>query len=167
MRLLKAPLRQATRADIPAIQRVRRAVRENRLTSTVITDADVADAIERSGRGWVIDVDGSVVGFAIGNSVTGNLWALFIDPDHEGRGHGRRLHDECVHWLLGIEGLERLWLTTEPHTRAHRFYLECGWRDTRRRPNGEILLELLKANGRANAVSAHQGPGDRVDDRTR
>jgi hypothetical protein len=48
-------LRLAQVADIPARQRVRRSLRENRLTSGVITDAEVRAAIETTGRGWVID----------------------------------------------------------------------------------------------------------------
>ncbi|HSN70820.1 MAG TPA: GNAT family N-acetyltransferase [Steroidobacteraceae bacterium] len=135
-------MRQARRSDIPGIQRVRHAVRENRLTSTVITDADVADAIERTGRGWIIDVDDAVVGFAIGNAGNGNVWALFVDPEFEGLGFGRRLHDECIRWLFEASGPERLWLTTEPDTRAHRFYLQSGWREIERCANGEVMLEL-------------------------
>ena len=91
-------LRQAVAGDVAGMQRVRRAVRENRLVSTVIRDEDVLDAIERTGRGWVVEEGGEVVGFAIGNA-NGNIWALFVDPDHEGRGHGRRLHDTMTDWL--------------------------------------------------------------------
>jgi GNAT superfamily N-acetyltransferase len=85
-------LRQARRADIPAMHRVRLAVRENRLTAN-ITQEDYVPAIEHTGRGWVVEVDGAVVGFAVGNAATGNIWALFVDPAHEGQGHGRRLHE--------------------------------------------------------------------------
>ncbi len=52
-------LRQALREDVPGIQRVRHSVRENVLTSTVISDADVLDAIERTARGWVVEKCGS------------------------------------------------------------------------------------------------------------
>ena len=50
---------------------------------------------------------------------TGNVWALFVDPRHEGRGYGRRLHDTMVTWLWE-RGHQRLCLTTEPGTRAER-----------------------------------------------
>ena len=92
-------LRQAEARDISALQRVRASVRENRLVSTVITDEDVRRAIEETGRGWVVEADGEVVAFAIGNATDGNVWALFVHPDHERRGHGRRLHDAMVAWL--------------------------------------------------------------------
>lgn len=86
-------LRQAVASDIPGIQHVRHSVRENRLVSTVITDDDVRRAIEDTGRGWVIESRAEVVAFAVGNVQTGNIWALFVHPDHERRGFGRRLHD--------------------------------------------------------------------------
>jgi len=126
------------------MQRVRHSVRENMLTSGVITDEDVADYIERHGRGWVVvDERGEVIAFAIGDARDGNIWALFVDPEHEGRGHGRRLHDEMVAWLFS-RGLERLWLGTEPKTRAERFYARAGWIDKGLQANGERRFELEK-----------------------
>jgi len=92
-------LRRALRGDVGAMQRIRASVKENRLTSRALSEADYLQAIERDGRGWVMEVDGQVLGFAIANSVTGNIWALFVDPEHEGQGHGRRLHDAMVEWL--------------------------------------------------------------------
>jgi len=139
---MKTTLRQATRADVPGIQRVRHSVRENVLTSGVITDEDVIDYLERIGRGWVVvDERGEVLAFAIGNGEDGNIWALFVDPAHEGRGHGRRLHDEMVAWLRS-RGLEQLWLTTEAGTRAERFYARAGWTSKGPARGGEVRFEL-------------------------
>ena len=102
-------LRLAQRADVAQIQRVRHSVRENRLTSRSISDDDVVDAIERTGRGWVAEIDGRIVGFAIGKAANGNIWALFVEPGHEGRGIGRRWHDAMVAWRW-TRGLPRRWL---------------------------------------------------------
>jgi GNAT superfamily N-acetyltransferase len=137
---MTATLRQATRADVPGMQRVRHAVKENRLVSRVIPDAEVIDAIERTGRGWLVEEEGQVVAFAICNAQDGNVWALFVDPDHEARGHGQRLHDVMVGWLHS-RGLARLWLTTDPGTRAQRFYERAGWICQGLQPNGELLFE--------------------------
>jgi len=136
-----AILRQAIRQYIPAMHRVRLAVRENRLTSSVITEADYVPAIENTGRGWVIEAGGKVVGFAVGNAQTGNIWALFVDPDHEGRGYGRRLHDAMVKWLFSCK-LKCLFLGTGPDTRARRFYETAGWQCTGLAQNGEMHFEL-------------------------
>ncbi|MCE9658387.1 MAG: GNAT family N-acetyltransferase [Burkholderiales bacterium] len=80
-------------------------------------------------------------GFAVGNVRTGNIWALFVDPMHEGCGHGRRLHDAMIEWLF-LQGKERLWLSTAPHTRAQRFYEAAGWSFLGMLPEGEALYEL-------------------------
>ena len=133
-------LRQAVAADIPDIQRVRHAVRENSLVSTTISDDQVRDAIERTGRGWVIESAGEVVAFAVGNETNGNIWALFVHPEHERRGYGRLLHDTMVQWLWS-RGLARLWLTTEPNTRAQGFYEAAGWRRIGLTQSGELTYE--------------------------
>ena len=125
------------------MQLVRRSVRENQLESTVITDQDVREAITVTGRGWVVEVEGETVAFAIGNAGTGNIWALFVHPDHERRGYGRRLHDTMVGWLWSRK-LERLWLTTEPGTRAQRFYEAAGWQLMGRTEGGELMYQLVR-----------------------
>lgn len=123
------------------MHRVRTSVRENRLTSTVVTEADYVPAIEAHGRGWVVEEKNEVVGFAVGNASNGNIWALFVHPEHEGRGHGRQLHDTMVHWLWS-RGLDSLWLTTAPGTRAQGFYEAEGWTCTGRTEKGELRFEL-------------------------
>jgi len=138
---MTAILRVARREDVRGIQRVRHSVRENQLTSGVITDDEVVHYLEHQGRGWVVEEEGEVIAFAVGNRTTGNIWALFVDPAHEGRGHGRRLHDEMVAWLWSC-GLRRLDLSTEPDTRAERFYARAGWRRLGLLPNGEMAFDL-------------------------
>jgi GNAT superfamily N-acetyltransferase len=143
--------RLAVAADIPGMQRVRASVRENRLVSTVITDEDVRATIERDGRGWVVEDDGEVVAFGVGRATDGNFWALFVHPDHERRGYGRALHDAVVAWLQS-RGVERLWLTTEPRTRAQRFYEAAGWRLVARTEKGELLYEKRAATRHGTAI---------------
>lgn len=138
-------LRDATRNDVPAIQRIRGAVRENRLVSTVIGDEQVIEALENSGRGWVVETDGEVVGFAIAKRETRNIWALFVDPEHEGRGHGRSLLDAMTGWLWE-HGDAPIWLSTDPGTRADRFYARAGWMRTGIEANGEVRFELHRSS---------------------
>jgi putative hydrolase of HD superfamily len=141
-------VRQAVAADIPGIQHVRRVVRENRLVSIVISDEQVRAAIEDTGRGWVVESASEVVAFAIGNASDGNIWALFVHPDHERQGHGRRLHDTMVGWLWS-RGLERLWLTTAPGTRAQSFYEAGGWKQVPNVDPRELRYELERAQPEA------------------
>ena len=120
---------------------VRVAVRENVLSSPDrITEADYVDAIETRGRGWVIERNGRVVAFAAAYAA-GSIWALFVDPQHEGHGLGRALHDEMVAWLWSL-GLTSLSLSTSPGTRAERFYIARGWRPCGVTEDGEVLFEL-------------------------
>jgi GNAT superfamily N-acetyltransferase len=133
--------RIASTADIPAMHKVRLAVRENRLISMVITEQHYATEIETTGRGWVAIENDAVLGFAIGNQRTGNIWALFVDPAHERRGIGRQLHDTMVQWLFQ-QSLAKLSLGTAPGTRAAQFYETAGWTFVGLHPDGEALYEL-------------------------
>ena len=134
-------LRLATAADIPAMHRVRVAVRENRLSDpSRITPSDYVAAMNELGCTWVIDVDGEVAAFGSGYH-DGSVWALFVHPDHEGHGYGRALHATMLEWLWSL-GHTKLWLTTAPGTRAERFYLAHGWRPCDVEPNGDLRLEL-------------------------
>jgi GNAT superfamily N-acetyltransferase len=141
---MKGVLRQATRADLAGIWRVRYAVTENTLTPGRITDDEVVAQLETTGRGWVVAEDGQLVGFAIGDAVGANLWALFVDPRIEGRGYGSLLHDTLVEWMWE-RGLATLWLDTGTVTKARGFYERRGWRLSGPDDGDQVRLELANA----------------------
>lgn len=119
-------IRPATVADIDGMHTIRVAVRENRLSRPDrISRQDYIDSLTQLGAGWVAESDGAILGFAVGYR-SGNIWALFVDPSHEGKGIARALHAEMLHWLRGL-GLSNLFLTTGPGTRAEAFYKLAGW----------------------------------------
>ena len=121
-------LRRATHADIPAMSRIRLSVTENALRDpTRITVAMYEDFLETSGRGWVAEADGAIVGFSYADHVNASIWALFIQPGQEGRGLGKALLDLATAWLFE-RGHAQIRLTTGAHTRADRFYAARGWR---------------------------------------
>lgn len=125
------------------MQRVRLAVRENALSDPGrVTAADYLAALDATGRTWVVTSDAEIVAFATGYR-DGSIWALFVHPDHEGRGHGAALHDTVVPWLWSL-GHARLWLTTAPGTRAERFYRARGWQDHGLAPGGDLRFELAR-----------------------
>lgn len=133
------------------MHQVRLAVTENRLSDpTRVTHASYVPAITESGCGWVAEVSGTIVGFAVG-ARSGNIWALFVHPDHEARGHGKALHSAMVSWLQA-QGLRQLWLTTDPGTRAEAFYRALGWRSCGIVPGGELRLELDIPDSRSAPV---------------
>ncbi|HUR66320.1 MAG TPA: GNAT family N-acetyltransferase [Chitinophagaceae bacterium] len=134
--------REALVSDIPQIQVVRNAVKENRLSDpALVPDSDVEDYITRRGKGWVCVVDDRIVGFSIVSVADTNVWALFVDPGNEGKGIGKRLHEEMMNWYFA-QSRQDIWLGTVPGTRAESFYRKAGWRETGMHGKGEIKFEM-------------------------
>ena len=93
--------REATTKDIPKMHAVRLAVNENRLSDPDrIKPADYQKRLEESGKGWVCEIDDTIVGFAIVDLDEAQIWALFMHPAHEGQFIGRMLHDMMITWCF-------------------------------------------------------------------
>lgn len=134
--------REATVADIKQIQQVRHSVKENVLSNPLlVTDDDCRNYITRRGKGWVCEAEGSVVGFAIADLEAHNIWALFLRPEYENRGIGKRLHNLMLNWYFS-QTKETVWLSTEPQSRAEGFYRKMGWKEAGLYGNGEIKFEM-------------------------
>lgn len=134
--------REATIDDIPQIQVVRNAVKENMLPDpSLVSDEDCKTFLTIRGKGWVCEIDDAIAGFAIIDLADRNIWALFVDPQHEQKGIGKKLQDLMLNWYFS-QYQETLWLGTAPGTRAEGFYRRSGWKDAGRRPNGEIRFKL-------------------------
>ncbi len=85
--------REANIVDIPQIQIVRHSVKENVLTNPgLVTDEDCKIYITRRGKGWVCEDKNKIVGFAIADLQDYNIWALFVLPEYEHLGIGKKLH---------------------------------------------------------------------------
>ena len=137
-------IRVAEIKDISQIQVVRNLVKENRLSDpALVPDRDVQDYITRRGRGWVCEINEQIVGFAIADLVENNIWALFIHPDFEKLGIGKRLHDEMMNWYFSQTD-KTVWLGTSPKTRAELFYRKAGWKEAGMHGKGEIKFEMTK-----------------------
>jgi GNAT superfamily N-acetyltransferase len=135
-----AGVRKARMDDIPAMMELRLSVRENRLSDPEqVTSEDCRGYVER-GAMWVWEEDGLILGISASNCETGWIWALFVRPGHEGRGIGRALFAAACDALLAA-GFPRLSLSTDPDTRAARFYRAAGWRETGPTPEGELVFE--------------------------
>ena len=67
--------------------------------------------------------------FSIVDLENHNVWALFIDPVHEGHSVGKNLHRLMLDWYFS-ETDKTLWLGTAPGTRAEIFYRKRGWKET-------------------------------------
>jgi len=153
--------RNATEADIGEMHRVRMSVRENILRNpALVTPEDTREMLASRGRGWVCEVDGRIVGFAVGDMAAMNVWALFVEPGCQGRGIGRRLHDAMMGWMFE-SGAERVWLSTDPGTRAERFYRRAGWEAAGLQPGGELRFEMTRDRWIGPRAGVSSGGGER------
>ncbi len=88
--------REATLQDIPQIQIVRHAVKENVLSDPgLVTDKDCANYLINRGKGWVCELNGQIVGFSIADLSDNNIWALFVDPQFEHRVSEENYMNSC------------------------------------------------------------------------
>lgn len=134
--------REAQVNDIKQIQLVRNAVKENVLSDpSLVPDNDVEEFITNRGKGWVCEIDGTIVGFAIADLVKNNIWALFMHPDFENKGIGKKLHGMMMDWYF-VQTNEPVWLGTAPNSRAEKFYRLQGWKEVGVHGQGEIKFEM-------------------------
>lgn len=128
-------IRAGVIADLPEITRIRTAVTENHLSVEQMADLGIThDSIGADMRSgdlgcWVALAGAAIAGFAMADRRDASIFALFMDAAHEGKGHGSALLATCEAWLLQ-QGHAAASLTTERDSRAFRFYLRRGWRDT-------------------------------------
>lgn len=134
--------REAQPSDIKQIQIVRHSVKENVLSDpSLVTDKDCEEYLTVRGKGWVCETHNQIVGFAIADLKENNIWALFIRPEYEGLGIGRRLHEMMLDWYFS-QTQEKVWLGTAPNSRAEIFYKKAGWKEVGKHGKGEMKFEM-------------------------
>ncbi len=144
-------IREAQLADIPALMEIRFAVKENALNNPgLVAYDDYVDYLTRRGKGWIAEVDGRIVGFAIADLQDHSIWALFVHPDFDRQGLGRALHDSMLTWYFA-QTAEPVWLSTAPGTRAEGFYRRAGWCATGRTKSGDVRFEMGAGEWRQEA----------------
>ncbi|HEY4555825.1 MAG TPA: GNAT family N-acetyltransferase [Lysobacter sp.] len=148
-------IREAVEADIAPMHAIRMAVRENVLSdASWLTPEVYRGYLPGRGEGctWVAEVDGRIVGFSTARLFERDIWALFVDPAHEGRGIGRALLDAATAWLFA-RGADVIELGTSPATRADRFYLEAGWQRGALNGRGDVLYRLPRPSADEPLIS--------------
>ena len=132
-------IRRARPEDHARVTEIRNSVTENILRDpSRVTVADYK-WFEKNPGVWVWEEDGRILGFSAADTRDGSIWALFIDPDHEGRGIGRRLFAKAC-GVLRASGHRTGSLTTEPGSRADRFYQAAGWKVMGTSDRGERIF---------------------------
>lgn len=138
--------REANVDDIKEIQAVRNSVTENTLSDpSLVTDEDCIEFITQRGKGWVCEIDHKIVGFSIVDVRDKNIWALFIQPEFEKQGIGRKLQGLMLDWYFE-QTSTNVWLGTSPNTRAELFYRKTGWKEIGIHGAGEIKFEMTYEN---------------------
>jgi GNAT superfamily N-acetyltransferase len=134
-----APIRLACEGDIAELVELRATVRENRLSDPSRVTPDDLRRFIREGEIWVWEEGRRLLGFSAGDERDGWIFALFVRPESEGRGIGRALFQHACE-TLRRSGHAVMQLSTDPGTRAERFYRKAGWRETGRNVQGEIVF---------------------------
>jgi GNAT superfamily N-acetyltransferase len=133
-------IREAEITDIPAMHRIRLAEKENKLSNPLaVQEGDYIPFLTEKGKGWICELDGVLVGFAIIDLTKQDVWTLFVAPDMEGKGLGSALHNQMLRWYF-TQTSAPLHLGTEASTKAERFYNNRFWEKTGTKPNGDITF---------------------------
>lgn len=139
-------IREAELKDIPQIQLVRNSVKENTLSDpSLVTDQDCENFLFNRGKGWVYEDNDRIVGFGIVDMKEKSIWALFVHPEFENQGIGRKLHNTMLNWYFNQTN-EKIWLSTSPSTRAEIFYRKSGWTENGIHGKNEIKFEMTYNN---------------------
>ncbi len=145
--------REAGIADIPQIQIVRHTVKENVLSNpALVSDKDCEEYMTVRGKGWLCELEQQVLGFAIVDLKERNIWALFVRPEYEKMGIGKKLQSLMLDWYFD-QTEEKLWLGTSPNTRAEVFYAKTGWAASGLVNKGEVKFEMTIENWRKRNLS--------------
>jgi ribosomal protein S18 acetylase RimI-like enzyme len=158
-------VRRARREDIPPVM----AIHERcwRISYAGIADADAKFARGREewarlwgeiiDRTWVVDLHGAVAGFVVfgpsrdvdAAEGSGEIEALYVDPDAQGAGLGAALVAQA-RAELAAAGFERVTLWTFRHNPAsRRFYERLGfvWDGTETRDEDGPIVRYVRAVG--------------------
>ena len=87
---------------------------------------------------------GQEIGFSMADRRDSQIFALFVLPEHEGKGVGTSLLTRATDWLE-YQGKREAWLTTGLGTRADRFYVARGWTAAGFGEPGERMYRLSLA----------------------
>lgn len=141
-------IRPASFTDVDAMFKVRASVGENTMTPAElsaigVTPEAIASAIKSAPCAWVATIANEVVGFAMVDLNSACLFALFVLPEHEGRGIGTRLTQICERALF--EHHPTAWLETANGSRAAQLYRHLGWGNEVDVGGGDIRLEKQRA----------------------
>ena len=149
-------IRQAKTSDIMHMQLIRNAVKENVLSDpALVPDVDVENYLNHRGKGWVCFDEERMAGFCIADLIDNNIWALFVLPDMEGKGIGKKLQTIMLDWYFS-QDKSTVWLSTQKDSRAERFYRLSGWHEEGPYGKNEIKFSMDKEDWQKRSATLKQ-----------
>ncbi|QDQ82238.1 GNAT family N-acetyltransferase [Paraburkholderia megapolitana] len=124
--------RPLTENDLRATYEIRFSVTQNLIHGHQVKYLQRDHALEdiRQGGGWMCVADGREVGFCMPLFIPEPyLAALFVVPEHQGKGVGGALLELALKWLKE-KGGRLITLETDPGSVAEGFYKNRGWEKT-------------------------------------
>ncbi|MBP7173103.1 MAG: GNAT family N-acetyltransferase [Cloacibacterium sp.] len=143
-------IKEADISHIEEMHVLRMSVKENQLSNpNLISEEDYINFIDKKGKTWITEEHHKILGFATIDLENKNIWALFVHPEFEKKGIGKKLHQTMIDWYFK-ENNEKLWLSTAQNTRAEKFYEFLGWKKVGILDNNEIKFELTQQDWKNN-----------------
>jgi [ribosomal protein S18]-alanine N-acetyltransferase len=124
-------LRAMREADIAAVMSI-----ETRAYPFPWTDGIFRDCLNACHPSWLLLQEDRIVGYGVVSIAAreAHILNICIDPDAQGRGHGRRLLRALVR-MIRSQSAERIFLEVRPsNPRAIALYFDEGFNEIGRRP---------------------------------
>ena len=126
-------IRIANQADVETLFDIRTSVSENyqsreEIAELGITPESVNAMLQADCQAWIAELEGQAIGFSLADRAEATIVGLFVRPQFEQMGAGRRLIEAAERWL-SANGTREAWLLTgnDPNLRAYGFYRHLGW----------------------------------------
>lgn len=146
-------IRKIEKSDINDILDIRVSTKENHFSMTDlaevgVTPKSVAEWLEGSIKGWLCEISGQSVAFAMADSQTAEVLVIACYPKFENIGIGKALMQKVHDWLWSFDHDEIwLWSSPDPNVRAYGFYRKLGYEPTGEiKGNDEKLILKRNAN---------------------
>lgn len=126
-------IRSIQLSDIESIFTIRDSVTENYLSRAEVarlgfTPTTLREMLQQDCIGYLAVINDAEAGFVIANTTSAEVLGLFVRPEYEGKGIGKRLLKQVEAYFVR-RGYREIWLTTNDDRtlRACQFYEHLGW----------------------------------------
>jgi GNAT superfamily N-acetyltransferase len=143
--------RKMNSTDVSTAYEITLSTREQSFTREAMTAVGITEEstvemmdVTRSHEGWICEVEGKPVGFAMGNKDTGELWIIAVLPEFERQGIGSQLHNLTEDWLRS-QGRKEAWLAVlqDVQVDGYRFFKNRNWIDDEMRGPFRVMKKFL------------------------